>query len=109
MKEKFKYDAVLLRFFFFFSSCSFQIDSRKEQLDLAKKELKQAKKEAKGSSDNKLLMSVSYSRPLKRGFCLLLQPLESFIHYMNMIYTHVKSYNVCVQCGGEEEESCAEV
>lgn len=76
---------------------------------MAKKELKQAKKEAKGSSDNKLLMSVSYSRPLKRGFCLLLQPLESFIHYMNMIYTHVKSYNVCVQCGGEEEESCAEV
>lgn len=49
----------------------FKIDSRKEQLDLAKKELKQAKKEAKGSSDNKLLMSVSSSRPLRRLLAFL--------------------------------------
>uniref|UniRef100_A0A8C1XUQ2 DNA topoisomerase I n=1 Tax=Cyprinus carpio TaxID=7962 RepID=A0A8C1XUQ2_CYPCA len=54
-----------------------KIDSRKEQLDLAKKELKQAKKEAKGSSDNKLLMSVSHSRPLKGDEQLLKMEVQA--------------------------------
>lgn len=65
---------------------------------MAKKELKQAKKEAKGSSDNKLLMSVSHSR--KAAFICsssLWNRLFTWVWYTVFVFSVVEKKKKAVQ------------